>query len=35
MPKPNANPHGGLEDYDFHAKFNNDISKNSHQDEML
>jgi len=35
MPKPYANPHGGLEDHVFHAKSNNDISKSLHQDEIV
>ena len=35
MPKPNASPHGGLEDFVFHAKSNKDISKSTHQDEMV
>ena len=30
MPKPNASPHGGLEDFVFHAKSNKDISKSTH-----
>jgi len=35
MPKPNANPHGALEDHVFHVKSNNDMSKSSHQDEVV
>ena len=35
MPKPNADPRGGLEDFDFHSKFNTDLSKSAHRDEMV
>ena len=35
MPAPNADPHGGIEDFVDHQKSKNGLSKDPHKDEMI